>query len=166
MYRPPGPGPSGYKLSDQVIRYATEQEYLDYTNHRIALSTGTQLVFPDPQKDPDEYWKAYYEQRGINPHIILETWTFLESEVIEKGVQVSQNVHYITFRYDDLEHARASQKQALAKEWPDPGIPVSAEFKTIEEAERMRAILMEGEPGYYYDIKHRTGVAIIDGKAP
>ena len=148
-------------MSDQVIRYATEQEYLDYTNHRIALSTGTQLVFPDPQKDPDEYWKAYYEQRGINPHIILETWTFLESEEIEKGALVRQHCHYVTVRYDDIEHAKASREQSLKKEQPDPGAAVSIMFETLEEAERMRAIMLEGEPGYYYDIKHETQVAII-----
>jgi hypothetical protein len=39
---------------------------------------------------------------------------------------------------------------------------VSTEFKTTEQAERMRALLMKGEPGYYYDIKHRAGVAVID----
>jgi len=120
--------------------------------------------FPDPKSDPDEYWRQYYAQKHANPHIILETWTILESEEIEKGVQVRQHCHFVTVRYDDIEHARASRKQSIARTLPDPGIPVSAEFKNIEEAERMRFLLMEGEPGYYYDIKHRTGVAVVEGE--
>ena len=150
-------------VTDQVIRYATEQEYLDYTNHRIALSSGTRVDFPDPEKETDEYWKVYYEQKGIYPNAIFETWTFLDSEEIEKGALVRQHCHYITMRYDDLEHARASQKQSQKNEWPDPGFPVSAEFKEAGEAEKIRALLLEGEPGYYYDIQHKTAVAAIQG---
>jgi hypothetical protein len=146
-------------VSDQVIRYATEQEYIEYTNHRLAFSTGTEMKgFPDPKADPDEYWRQYYEQRGTNPNIIMETWTVLESEEIEKGALVRQNCHFVTMRYDDIEHARASRKQSLKQEREDPGVPVSAEFGKIQDAEKMRFLLMEGEPGYYYDIKHRTGV--------
>jgi hypothetical protein len=145
-------------MSDQVIRYATEQEFLDYNNHRIALSTGTRVEFPDPEKEADEYWRVYYEQKGKYPHVIFETWTFLDSEEIEKGALVRQHCHYITMRYDDLDHARASQKEIKEKTWDDPGFPVSAEFEKIEDAEKVRFLLMEGEPGYYYDIKHRTGV--------
>jgi hypothetical protein len=118
--------------------------------------------FPDPKAEPDEYWRQYYEQKAINPHIILETWTVLESEEIEKGALVRQHCHYITMRYDDIEHARDSRALCLGKEQPDPAVPVSAKFKTIKEAERMRFLLMEGEPGYYYDIKHLTGVAVIE----
>ena len=144
-----------------MVRYATEQEYLDYSNHRIDFSTGTRMDFPDPQKDSEGYWIEYYAQKHANPNIILETWTFLESEVIEKGVRLSQNVRYITMRYDDIEHAKASRERSLRKELPDPGVAVSMMFETLEEAENMRAIMLEGEPGYYYDIKHETQVAII-----
>ena len=157
-------------MSDQVIRYSSEQEYLDYTNHRIALSTGTTLDFPDPKADPDGYWKEYYRQKALYHYAIFETWTYLEREEIEKGVLIRQHVRYITVRYDDLEHARASKKYISENEWRDPGVAVSGEFTDIEDAEKVRDALMGGEPGYYYDIKHRTGVAVIEapesGKVP
>jgi hypothetical protein len=42
------------------------------------------------------------------------------------------------------------------------GVPVSAKFDTWEEAEKVRDILREGEPRFYYNIVHTTSVAVID----
>ena len=48
-------------------------------------------------------------------------------------------------------------------DWPeeylDPtvtGTPVSIDMKTWEDAQRVRDLLREGEPRYYYNITHAT----------
>jgi hypothetical protein len=38
------------------------------------------------------------------------------------------------------------------------GTPVSAKFKSWDEAMRVRDLLREGETRYYYNIKHFTSV--------
>lgn len=51
-----------------------------------------------------------------------------------------------------------------SEDYHDPtivGTPVSANFNTWEEAERVRNLLREGEPRYYYNITHTTQCAII-----
>jgi hypothetical protein len=147
-----------------VIRYATEEEYIEYTNHRRYLSTGKVVKFPDWNTDPDAYWKAHDDYMIKHPIAVLEMWTILHKEQIDytTGALLSQHCTYDTLAYDNIEEGRVSRKLVKDKEWSDPGVPVSAEFKSPEEAERMRALLMKGEPGYYYDIKHRIGVATID----
>ncbi len=42
------------------------------------------------------------------------------------------------------------------------GTPVSAKFKTWKEAERVRDLLREGEPRFYYNICHAAGVCVIE----
>ncbi len=45
------------------------------------------------------------------------------------------------------------------EEYLDPtivGTPVSAAMKTWEDAQRVRDLLREGEPRYYYNITHTT----------
>jgi hypothetical protein len=42
------------------------------------------------------------------------------------------------------------------------GVPVSAKFNTWEEAEKVRDLLREGEPRFYYNIVHCSTVAVID----
>ena len=46
------------------------------------------------------------------------------------------------------------------------GTPVSANMKTWEEAARVRDLLREGDPIYYYNITHTTGCAIISRGEP
>ena len=46
------------------------------------------------------------------------------------------------------------------------GTPVSADMKTWEEAERVRDLLREGEPRYYYNITHTTSCAVISRGEP
>jgi hypothetical protein len=147
-----------------VIRYATEEEYIEYTNHRRYLSTGKVVKFPDWNTDPDAYWKAHDDYMIKHPIAVLEMWTILHKEQIDytTGALLSQHCTYDTLAYDSIEEGRVSRKLVKDREQDDPGFPVSAEFKSSEEAERMRALLMKGEPGYYYDIKHRIGVATID----
>jgi len=41
------------------------------------------------------------------------------------------------------------------------GTPVSADMKTFEDAQRVRDLLREGEPRYYYNITHTTKCSII-----
>jgi hypothetical protein len=53
------------------------------------------------------------------------------------------------FRYDKEEDYLNSEVT---------GTPVSAKFKTWDEAQRVRDLLREGEPRYYYNIKHFTSV--------
>ena len=40
------------------------------------------------------------------------------------------------------------------------GTPVSADMKTWEDAQRVRDLLREGEPRYYYNITHNTGCSL------
>ena len=50
------------------------------------------------------------------------------------------------------------------EEYLDPtvvGTPVSADMKTWEDAQRVRDLLREGEPRYYYNITHNTGCSVI-----
>ena len=46
------------------------------------------------------------------------------------------------------------------------GTPVSATFDTWDEAERVRDLLREGEPRYYYNITHSTACAVISRGEP
>ncbi len=151
-------------MSDQVIRYETEQEYLDYINHRRYLATGTLIKFPDPFKEYDAYWAAFDDYRAKHPDAVLENWTILHKQQIDilTGALIGEDCTYDTLVYENLAEGQASRKRAREEERPDPGVPVSVEFKDLSEAERMRALLMQGEPGYYYDIKHRTQIAVID----
>jgi hypothetical protein len=147
-----------------VIRYTTEEEYIEYTNHRRYLSTGRLVNFPEWGKETDAYWKAHDDYMIKHPTAVLEMWTILHKEQINRdtGALISQHCTYDTLAYENIDVGRESRKLVKDREWSDPGVPVSTEFKTTEQAERMRALLMKGEPGYYYDIKHRIGVATID----
>jgi hypothetical protein len=147
-----------------LIRYETEQQYIEYTNHRRYLATGEAMKFPNPQTDPDNYWAHYYKEKARRPGAVFETWTILLREIIspETGAVVRQDCSYDTLMYASIDDARTSRDKVRDEEHPDPGVPVSAKFDTPKEAERLRALLMQGEPGYYYDIKHLTSVAVID----
>ncbi len=156
-------------MSDQVIRYETEEEYLEYTNHRRYLATGMVVKFPHPYEAPEAYWAAFDKARAEHPDAVFESWTILHKEHIcsKTGKLLKQDCTYDTLRYDTIEEGQVSRKFVREGELSDPGVPVSVEFNTTEAAERVRALLMQGEPGYYYDIKHRAGVAVVeDGKAP
>ncbi len=51
-----------------------------------------------------------------------------------------------------------------AEDYLDPskvGTPVSADMKTFEDALRVRDLLREGEPRYYYNITHTTACMVI-----
>ncbi|KKN92452.1 hypothetical protein LCGC14_0209430 [marine sediment metagenome] len=158
--------PSGHRenMSDQVVRYETEEEYIEYTNHRRWLATGTLVSFPDWAKDPDAYWNAHAAYIQKHPTAVLEMWTLLHKEHIDPGTGelLSQDCSYTTLAYENLEIGKVSRQLVRDNELSDPGTPVSIEFSDIKEAQKMRAFLMQGTPGYYYDIKHRVGVAIID----
>ena len=41
------------------------------------------------------------------------------------------------------------------------GTIVSADMKTWEDAQRVRDLLRQGEPRYYYNITHNTGYSVI-----
>ena len=41
------------------------------------------------------------------------------------------------------------------------GTIVSADMKTWEDAARVRDLLRQGEPRYYYNITHNTGYSVI-----
>jgi hypothetical protein len=150
-------------MSDQVIRYETEEEYIKYTNHRRYLATGTLVSFPDWDKDPEAYWNTHDAYIQKHPLAVLEMWTLLHKEHIDPstGELLSQDCSYDTLAYETLDIGRTSRQLVRDKEQPDPGVPVSIEFDSIEEAQRMRAYLSQGEPEHYYDIKHRTGVAVV-----
>ncbi len=150
-------------MSDQVIRYETEQQYIEYTNHRRWLATGTLVSFPDWAKDPDAYWNAHDAYIQKHPTAVLEMWTILHKEHIDPttGELLSQDCSYTTLAYENLEIGRDSRQFVRDKEQPDPGTPASPEFNTIEEAQKARALLMQGVSGYY-DIKHRSGVVVVD----
>ena len=50
------------------------------------------------------------------------------------------------------------------EEYLDPqvvGTPVSADMETWEDAQRVRDLLREGEPRYYYNITHNTSCSVI-----
>ena len=50
------------------------------------------------------------------------------------------------------------------EEYLDPtvvGTLVSADMKTWEDAQRVRDLLREGDPRYYYNITHNTGYSAI-----
>jgi len=148
-------------MPDQVIRYDSEQQYLDFKNQRTLLSTGKVLGLPSWEDEPDAYWKAYYAYKKEPPGCILAFQTTLLSEVIEDGVLQSQHVEYTTLAWDTASACRLNRNYISANTKPDPGTPVSAKFESKKDAERMRHLLLQGEPGYYYGIKHFTHVAII-----
>jgi hypothetical protein len=155
-------------MSDQVIRYDSKDQYIEYKNHLRDMATGDVIEFPDWGEDPDAYWKLYYERMEENPEQIFEMWTLLEDEKInEDGSLDRQIVRYETLWYENRDEVMKSAYVVQADAVPDPGVPVSAEFKSRRAAERMRSLLMKGEPGHFYDIKHRTKVATVEsGKAP
>jgi hypothetical protein len=50
------------------------------------------------------------------------------------------------------------------EEYLDPnkqGTPVSPKLKTWEEAEKIRNVLREGDPSYYYNIVHFSGISEV-----
>jgi hypothetical protein len=152
-------------LSDQVIRYDSKEQYIEYTNHMRDLCKGElQEDFPDWGEDgPDAYWKVWYERMEADPEQILEMWTLLVDEDInEDGSLERQHVRYETVRYPNREACLASRYFVDQNRLPDPGVPVSNEFTSLRQAERMRRLLMQGEPGYYYTIKHKTACDVID----
>lgn len=151
-------------MSDQVIRYDTKDQYIEFTNHLRDFATGEVMDFPDWKEDPDAYWKLYYERMGENQEQVFEMWTILDDEEIdpETGALECQKVHYETLWYENRDEARRSGERVFLATKLDPGVPCSAEFKSRRQAERMRGLLMHGEPGYYYHIKHRTAVAVVE----
>ena len=55
------------------------------------------------------------------------------------------------------------------EEYLDPtveGTPVSAPMKTFKDAVRVRFLLREGEPRFYYNITHTTKCAVISREEP
>ncbi len=147
-------------MPDQVIRYETEQQYLDFTNQRANGIGGTVARFPSFGNNPDAYWRAYYDYMRDHPDGVLTTVTILLSEEIEHGALVRQHVEYKTVSFETLDGANLNNDIINMHMEPDPGKPVSAKFKTVQEAENMRRLLLQGEPGYYYAIKHFTQVAV------
>jgi hypothetical protein len=133
------------------------------------MALGEIMEFPDWKEDPDAYWDIYYERMDQNPDQVFEMWTLLLDEKInDDGSLESQDVCYETLQYADRDEARKSQERVFLDISQDPGVPCSAEFKSRRQAERMRSLLMKGEPGYYYNIKHRTECEVIetDAEAP
>jgi hypothetical protein len=150
-------------LSDQVFRYDSKEQYIEFKNHLRQLATGELVDFPDWGKDPKEYWKVFYERMEKDPDQVFEMWTLLEDEDInEDGSLERQHVRYETLRYENKEEARKSQEIVFLGTQVDPGVPVSNDFTSLRQAERMRSLLMKGEPGYYYAIKHKTACDVID----
>jgi hypothetical protein len=150
-------------MSYQVIRYDTELEFIEYTNHRRYLATGKLVHFADWDVSTERYWDDYHAYMNKHPLAVLEMWTVLHKERIDTrtGETLSQDCTFDTLAYETIEEGRASRQLVKEQEWPDPGIPVSKEFKTKEEASMMRAYLLQGYSGYYYDLKHRGGVAVV-----
>ena len=152
-------------MSNHVLRYDSEQEYLDYTNHQRYLATGKHLTdFPDFGKDgPDEYWMAYRKLLDKYPFATIECWTILEREDINQttGKLERQHCHYDVLFYENKEANIASQARVNSLKKPSPGVVVSPDFKTLEEAERCRAGWMTGHAGGYYDIGHKTECALV-----
>ncbi|KKL56490.1 hypothetical protein LCGC14_2244930, partial [marine sediment metagenome] len=95
-------------MSDQVIRYETEEEFLNYRNQRDALCQGKPIGLPDWGKDPDAYWKAYYEYKHAHPgrHIRIRTW--LLKEQIKKGQLIRQHCEYENVVFNTVDEMRAS----------------------------------------------------------
>ena len=150
-------------MSDQVIRYENERQYLAFKNQRVTLTGGKVLDLPDWGKDPDSYWEAYYEYRHANPEQFLEYRLFLLGEDIKDGVLVQQHVKCDTVAHESVAAFRANTTR-INENLTDPGVPVSVKFKDKQDAERMRGLLLLGEPGYYYGIKHFTAVAVIESE--
>jgi len=144
-----------------VIRYETEQQYLDFKNQRSTLSRGTVMGLPSWKDDPDAHWEAFYKHKHAHPEQMFSWQTILLSEQIIDGVCESQHCEFKTVMFEDADAYHSNREYVNANMKPDPGLPVSAEFETKAEAEKMRALLLQGEPGYYYGISHRTRVAII-----
>lgn len=151
-------------MGEKVIRYESEQQYLDYTNHRRYLATGKDMKFPNPQTDPDAYWTMYYREKDKNPEVMLETWTILIREVVDKetGKTLRQDCTYVTLGYKNRDEALASREKVREEEQPDPG-KVIATFNTREDAELFRALAFkQRDEGQFYDIRHTTTVKVID----
>jgi hypothetical protein len=163
-------------LSDQVIRYDTKEQYIEHKNHLRSLATGQLTEFPNWGEDPDGYWEVYHKRMKEDPEQVFEMWTLLvDEEINEDGSLEHQQVYYETLRYKNRVEAQKSQEIVFISIDATPGVPVSAEFRSRRQAERMRRLLMLGEPGYYYDILHRTESEVVDtpetellktGKAP
>jgi len=154
---------TGGRVSDQVIRYETEQAYLDYTNHRRYLATGERVLTPDWGSNPDAYWNAHDAYTAAHPGAVQEMWTILlkEHRDPDSGKITRQDVEYHTLAYPTIEEGRASRKLVSEKEWEDPG-KVIATFDSEEDAQKYIAEVLKQGVGYYYSIRHRTGVAVID----
>ena len=152
-------------MSNHVIRYDSEQEYLDFKNHLRYLATGKHLTdFPDFEKDgPKAYWDAYNKLLDQHPVAVIECWTILDSEDINPltGKRERQNCHYDVLFYETRAESVASQARVNSLQRSTPGVVVSGDFKTLEEAERCRASWMAGHAGGYYDIGHKTACALV-----
>ncbi len=148
-------------MSDQVIRYENERTYLDYSNRRETLCRGKSIGLPDWGRDPDAYWDAYYHYKQAHPGCHIRMCTWLLCEQIEAGKLIRQRTEYENVVFDSDDDLRVGQAYVKKHMPTDPGVAVSTEFKTLQEAENMRHLLLQGEPGYYYALKHRTRVAII-----
>ena len=156
-------------MSDQVIRYDSKEQYIEHKNHLRSLATGELVDFPNWGEDPDAYWEVWHKRMKENPEQMFEMWTLLVDETInDDGSLDRQEVAYETMRYKDQSECLASRHAVTIGALPDPGVPCSAEFGSRRLAERMRSLLMKGEPGYYYDILHRTECEVVEtgAKAP
>jgi hypothetical protein len=147
-------------MPDQVTRYETEQQYIDFKNQRANLTGGKVEYLPSFGDNPDAYWRAHHDYMRDHPEAVLRTLTVLLWEEIEMGALVRQHVEYKTISFESLERSRLNDTFISDHMDPDPGVPVSAKFKTRQEAENMRHLLLQGEPGYYYGIRHYTRVGI------
>ncbi len=151
-------------MSDQVIRYDSKERYIEHKNHLRYMATGELMDFPDWGEDPDAYWEVYYERMEADPELVFEMWTLLvDEEINEDGSRERQDVRYETLLYKNKDEAQKSQEVVFLGTEVDPGVPVSAEYKSLRQAERMRSFLMKGDPGrYYYNIKHRTACEVVE----
>lgn len=151
-------------MPDQVIRYESEQQYLDFKNQHAHLSGGRLMGLPSWEDDPDSYWESFYAYKHAHSEQMFSWQTILIREQIIDGVLERQRIKYHTLMFENAEAYRANREHISANIQPDPGTPVSAKFETKAEAEKMRHLLLHGEPGYYYGIKHFTRVCVIEGE--
>ena len=143
-------------MPDQVIRYDTKTKYLEFKNQRAVLTGGQIMNFPSWESEPDDYWEAHYAYLRQHPDAILMPRTLLIDETVRHGKTVDQRCQFDTIMFKDNYDYTANEDFLRDTIVPDPGVPVSALFKTKSEAEKMRAVLLEGDADYYYDIRHTT----------
>jgi hypothetical protein len=148
-------------MSDQVVRYDNEQQYLDFKNQEASLSRGTVMNLPSWEDDPDAYWEAFYSHKRAHPEQMFSWQTVLLGEEIVNGVLERQHVKLNTLMFENTAAYRANREYIKVARLPDPCMPVSAKFDRKQDAERMRSLLLQGEPGYYYGIRHFTQVSMF-----